>query len=351
MKKPYFSLMHLLNLAKLLFKNRKPASPMPPKKIVGVFVLLITVLNPGCSQKIKNAAVTEEAVRTELGSVNDKIERLFIKGSIDSLCDMYAPDFFYLPEYKPVISEKNALKGFYADWFKTATIKGYTKKIYKTQAFADYVLEVGNFSLNYSTKLVPDNSYAGKYMIVWKRNTAGKLKILSEAFGCDKYIDPEDMPYAAVQVKDGDSFTENNLDKELEPEIITFDSGAVKAIMNGDGRARAAEFTKDGIYMPHFDPMQVGMSMLLPYMTKTYNKPGAFAYVRDTYHEVFNLGEFVFLIGHFQVGWDNAQSKGNFEGSMSNLMKRGTDGKLLIYCQLAHNDRVPAVTKYYSSGF
>jgi ketosteroid isomerase-like protein len=59
--------------------------------------------------------------------------------------------------------------------------------------------------------------------------------------------------------------------------------------------------------------------------------------VRDTFCEIFDTGDFVFLSGHFKVSFDNGTDKGTFEGNMSNLMKRGKDGKLLLYRQLAHN--------------
>jgi hypothetical protein len=99
---------------------------------------------------------------------------------------------------------------------------------------------------------------------------------------------------------------------------------------------------KNGIYMPHFDRMLVGMDVIRPYMLKTY-RPGTLAYVKNTYREIFNLGEFVFINGQFKVGWDNARNKGSFQGNMSNLMERGKDGKLLMLCQLAHNDSKPIV--------
>jgi ketosteroid isomerase-like protein len=85
---------------------------------------------------------------------------------------------------------------------------------------------------------------------------------------------------------------------------LRFDKGDVKAVLTSDGEARAKEFTMDGIYMPH---------------------------VKNTFHEIFDCGEFVFLSGHFEVSFDNGGNKGSFEGNMSNLMKRSKDGKLLIY--------------------
>ena len=87
--------------------------------------------------------------------------------------------------------------------------------------------------------------------------------------------------------------------------------------------------------MPHFDPMQIGMSALRPYMLKTYH-PNAIAVVEDTYSEVFDTGPFVLLTGHFHVVLNNPE-RSAFEGNMLNLMKRGNDGKLLMYRQLAHN--------------
>jgi hypothetical protein len=46
----------------------------------------------------------------------------------------------------------------------------------------------------------------------------------------------------------------------------------VKAVLTGDGEARAKEFTTDGIYMPHFDPMQVGKDgKLLMYRQLAHN--------------------------------------------------------------------------------
>ncbi len=123
----------------------------------------------------------------------------------------------------------------------------------------------------------------------------------------------------------------------MESEISAFNKRLVKAVLDGDGEERANQFDKNGIYMPHFDRMLVGMDMIRPYMVKTY-KPGSLTYVENTYHEIFNLGEFVFLNGHFKVGWDNPKNRGSFEGDMSNLMKRSETGELLMYCQLAHND-------------
>ena len=281
--------------------------------------------------------VAYKLASTELERINSRIEAAYSKGRVDSLLDLYDTACTYLPEYKATIYEKQDLRKFFTNWFKTDTIASYSKKIYSVEDIDGYVLEIGTFVLTSSKNGVPAPAYAGKYMIMWKRYSSTSLKILSEAFGSDKHVSPQDIPYAGVEVPDRRPLDSDDVSQALQPAIEAFDSGVVKAVMTGDGAARAAEFTADGIYMPHFDPMQIGMEMLKPYMLKTYRPNNAFKYVKDTFREIFTTPAYVFLVGHFKVGFANGSTTGSFEGNMVNLMKWNTAGQLLMYRQLAHN--------------
>ena len=306
--------------------------------IITACLFLITSLDAGPAQSNKNPGGNQvgKKVEAELEAINRRIEDDYLKEKADSILGFYDKAFTYLPEYKPVIYDTGDLKQFYSDWFRAIHIESYIKKIYRVENMGAYVLETGNFVLSYSKKSGPGLQYRGKYMIIWKRSISGKLKIISEAFGSDTFIKPEDMPYAMVVVKETRVLDKNMVSEKLRPCIEAFDKGVVKAVLSGDGEARANEFTSDGMYMPHFDPIQAGMEMIKPYMIRTYT-PGVISFVKDSYREIFDLGDFVFLSGHFKVRFDNGINKGSFEGDMSDLMKRDGNGKLLMYCQLAHN--------------
>lgn len=286
---------------------------------------------------LKNKTQGTLRARDEVEKINTRIEYFYNNEVSDSICSLFSKEFTYLPEYKPIITNVDDLRTFFGDWFKAVTIKAYKKNIYEVQVISGYILETGTFNLQYSTALNANAEYLGKYMVMWVRNRTGKLSILSEIFGSDKGINPEAMPYATVKVKANTSLDRNTVVKKVQPEIEEYDKGVVKAVLDGDGNARANGFTTDGIYMPHFDKMQIGMDVIKPYMLNTY-KPGVFTYVIDTYHEVFDTGDFVFLNCAFNVGSDRSGQTGGFTGNMSNLMKRGKDGKLLMYRQLAHNN-------------
>ena len=271
--------------------------------------------------------------KQEIEAINSSIAHFYTAGMADSIVACYGKTFMYMPEYKPVITNTADLQAFYAGWFKSVAIKDYSKHIYEILPIDSFLLETGNFSLKYAKAGHPAN-YSGKYMIIWKRGPAGKLQIVSEIFGSNTYIAGENMPYTGVVVKENTLLDENNVSEKILPAVLAYSEQVAKAVINGDGNGRANGFTEDGIYMPHFDQMQIGMAAIRPYMLKTYN-PGVFTYNINTYYEIFDTGGFVLLNGAFKVG----NREGGFTGNMSNLLKKGSNGKMLMYRQLAHNDR------------
>jgi ketosteroid isomerase-like protein len=262
---------------------------------------------------------------------------LYIRKNINTLVGLYADEITYLPEYKPAIFEIKVLKEFLSDWFKASNIKAYKKKIYQVEVYSDYVLEMGTFRFDY---LAIDNrhkEYEGHYMILWKQNESGGLSIVSETFGANKYIEPQDVPYASVKLLQSSFTPTPRVNNKLYTDIIAFDAIVIKAVAEGDGDARANGFTEDAILMSNFDSIRVGMEVIRPKMLKTYTRDVSFN-VNHTYFRIYDLGEYVFVTSHYKGGWGDASNGGSFEGNMSNLMKRNGNGKLLMHRQAGNRD-------------
>jgi hypothetical protein len=79
------------------------------------------------------------------------------------------------------------------------------------------------------------------------------------------------------------------------------------------------------------------MDAIRPKMLKTYTSSSAFI-VKHTYNRIFDLGNYVFVNGHYKGGWGDTTNGGQFEGNMSNLMKRTKNGKLLMHRQAGNRD-------------
>lgn len=274
--------------------------------------------------------------RKELEEINNKIEQLFISEDVDGLASLYSPQLIYFPEYKPAIFETRTLNKFYKDWFASGDVKEYKKKIYTVEKYADHLLEIGTFSFQYSSIKKSPAGYKGNYMVLWKRDNTGKLRIVSETFGSDTYIETDAVPYADVAVEKIEFTDGDKMSKKLLAEVEAFDAVVLKAVASGDGNARANGFTNDAILLSNYDSIHVGMESIRPKMLKTYTSSVSFI-VKHNYNRIYDFGDYVFVAGQYKGGWGDANKGGRFEGNMSNFFKR-TNGKLLMHRQAGNRN-------------
>lgn len=279
-----------------------------------------------------------EDLRAELDRLNRQISSAYLRGDAPFLTQLYADGFILMPEYKPAIGSREALLSFYTDWFSTVKNTTLKKQIDKAEPYGNYLLETGTFQLLYDSGKVAARKYAGNYMVMWKRDKKGKLKIMAELFGSSSYLSARDVPYAHVTVKDSAAKQGYQVSDPILAQVTSFDSALVRSIRAGDGRARAEAFTSDGLYTPHFSQPIEGMTALLLYRVSVY-RPEARLYAEHSYKEWFHTDAVVFLTGHFKGGWGDAQNGGTFEGNMFNLLRREKDGTLRMHRQIANNDR------------
>jgi ketosteroid isomerase-like protein len=302
-------------------------------------VLLVITLTGALNIDLKSQSITKnlDDSRIELEAINSSIEQLYVTEDVNALTSLYASHFTFFPEYKPAIFEIKALNKFFKDWFTAGDVKIYKKKIIALEVYSDHLLEIGTFSFHYSSIKNPQGEYKGNYMVLWKSDNDGKWSIISETFGADTYIEPEVVPYADVQVEQTNFKAIDNVNKKLIAEVEEFDAVVLKAVANGDGNSRANGFTDDAILLSSFDSIHVGMESIRPKMLKTYT-PNASYIVKHFYNRIYDLADYVFVVGQYKGGWGDSTKGGRFEGNMSNLLKRTKNGKLLMHRQAGNRD-------------
>lgn len=302
--------------------------------LIGVIFLIALTGTSGID--LKSQSVTGNSNNSQIEGINSKIEQFYISEDVDALTNLYATEFAFFPEYKPAIFDIKVLNKFFKDWFAAGDIRAYKKKILTVEKYSDHLLEIGTFSFHYSSIRNPQGEYGGNYMVLWKRDHAGKLSIISETFGADKYLEPEVMPYAVVPLEKINFTGVDKANKSLLVEVEAFDADVLKAVATGDGNARANGFTNDAILLSSFDSIHVGMETIRPKMLKTYTPNMSFI-VKHYYNRIYDLGDYVFVTGQYKGGWGDSTKGGRFEGNMSNLLKR-KDGKLLMHRQAGNRD-------------
>lgn len=303
-------------------------------------VVIIITLTCALNIDLKSQRITRNLndSRIELEAINSRIEQLYLTKDVTALTRLYASQFTFFPEYKPAIFDIKALNQFFMDWFTAEDVKIYKKKIVAVEVYSDHFLELGTFSFHYSSIKNPQGEYNGNYMVLWKSDKDGKLRILSETFGADGYIEPDVVPYADVEVEETIFAAIAHVNKKLIAEVEEFDAVVLKAVANGDGNTRADGFTKDAILLSSFDSIHVGMENIRPKMLKTYT-PNTSYIVKHYYNRIYDLGDYVFVAGQYKGGWGDSTKGGRFEGNMSSLLKRTKNGKLLMHRQAGNRDR------------
>lgn len=267
--------------------------------ITSVIIILICAVNYSSkSQAAINSSVAQTQI--EIEAINNKIEQLYISKNANSLIRLYTKELAFLPEYKPAIFNIEELKRFFSDWFKAGDIKAYKKKIYRVEVYGDYILEMGTFMMNYLSRHQLQGEYNGKYMVVWRNGNGKKLSIVSETFGANKYLEPEDVPFADVKVEASNFVAKNNVSKQLQKEVEEFNAKLLKAVAEGDANTRANGFTNDAILMASFDSTRVGMNAILTKMFKTYTPETSYK-VKHTYNRILDLGDYVFITAHYEA--------------------------------------------------
>jgi ketosteroid isomerase-like protein len=102
--------------------------------------------------------------------------------NVDAIVSMYTDDATVLPEEKEAVSEKNAVRAFYGEWFaqQDKLIEEKFENINSVQE-GDLLID----STRYSGILMKDGKevrFSGKRLVVWKREFQGPWKILRDTW-------------------------------------------------------------------------------------------------------------------------------------------------------------------------
>ncbi len=257
---------------------------------------------------------------------------------VTSLLSLYDSDVSYLPQYKFGIFKKNDLQHFYANWLSSTKITNFKREIANIDFFSNRAIEIGNFIMVYQNLKKEESEYHGKYMVVWKEDKEG-YKIEAECYGSSEYIPIERVPYYTVNVPETVSPQRSSDQDAVDHEILALNSEVITHVEAGNGEGRAEGYHHEGIYMPNFSKMLMGIDSIRPFLMRTYTPDSNF-FVDHSFYDIEEIDkDHVMVVGHFKGGWNRPNDQGLFGGNMLNIRKRNDTGKLVMYRQIVVSDR------------
>jgi ketosteroid isomerase-like protein/enterochelin esterase-like enzyme len=292
----------------------------------------------GKVKSLPDSSLAEAGENQEIiQNLNDILREAYVSNNANAVLPFYTNDAIYFPEYKQAILDKSALNDFFRSWFSNVDIKSYSKKIYFIENLGDHVIEIGKFNMTFTFNSDSLRTYAGNYLVEWKRNNDNTLSIASETFGSDSYVKADQVPYGAIEVPQPSYNRNPDVSNDVLNETQKYDSIVLKSIAEGDTKMRIAGFAEDAIVMRNFDSMRIGVDNFRETLTRTYHPKSTYK-VQHTYSRIVDLGNFILMNGYYKGGSTDPGRNMSFKGKMTNILKRTSTGELVMYRQIVNLD-------------
>ena len=108
-----------------------------------------------------------------------------IKGDVAALGSFYTDDAMVLAPNEKLVSGRAAIDESNKQMFAAMKVSGLKLKSSDVQASGDFVVETGSYEQTVQPKTGKAFHDVGKYVVVWKKQPDGSLKIFREIYNTD----------------------------------------------------------------------------------------------------------------------------------------------------------------------
>ncbi|WP_233503669.1 DUF4440 domain-containing protein [Sphingomonas psychrotolerans] len=252
-----------------------------------------------------------------------------------ALASRYADDAISMPEYQPALPGRASVLAY---WLAIAPRLRLTEYAPVTEEVIDLggkILETGSFTLRWRAAGGEERSETGKFANLWVRGPGGLL-LKADVRGFHRRLDDA----ASFHVALPDRPAPAPADTPLARELAALARASAEAVRTYDAEARIAQYAPDAIFMPFADTPKRGIAAirahLMPYVEGGRGVVFDEVRVWNVGHE--DLGDHVIEYGKFYVASHQGAQHYQTSGGGLRLWKRGSDGKLRIYRQIATHD-------------
>lgn len=270
--------------------------------------------------------------------VNQEMIKAITSKDISLLMDLYAPDAVSMPEYHSALYGKKNIQRYYEARFKASTVTDYTRTTHDSKPLGDYVVETGTYSYTYTLTGKAPLAYTGKYLIVWRANKEKELKIISEIWGSDTYLERASLAFPESNTSAYPPSPDLKIKTDTEKQITernTFVSDGVKA---RDGVKISTVYEEDAMYLPYYSPMLIGKDQITEYYLKHEDPAVTIDSVQIKASRILVSGNYAFVDGYYGVKWRAGENSGIVTGKSINIWRRNKQGVYMLYRQMTNHD-------------
>ena len=149
-------------------------------------LLCLSLLLAGCSQLSMPTASNREAEERVIRDLDAEWTKAAAAKNVDQVIDFYADDASMFVPNEPIAMGKPAIR---VEWTKLTTNPGYALTFSPSRVdvakAGDMAYEFGVYSLMLNGPDGKPMNDRGKYVVVWKKQTDGKWKVVADIINTD----------------------------------------------------------------------------------------------------------------------------------------------------------------------
>ena len=149
-------------------------------------LLCLSLLLAGCSQLSMPTASNREAEERAIRDLDAEWTKAAAAKNLDQVIDFYADDASMFVPNEPIAMGKPAIR---VEWTKLTTNPGYALTFSPSRVdvakAGDMAYEFGVYSLMLNGPDGKPMNDRGKYVVVWKKQTDGKWKVVADIINTD----------------------------------------------------------------------------------------------------------------------------------------------------------------------
>ncbi len=305
---------------------------MTQKTTISALLIGLLISCGEASNQNERPLASEGTVKEKIQLLNDQLIWAAENDAISKSMELFADDALLLPEYMPIIEEKEGIKKYYTEIYEREQLTGYQKKTEEVFNFETTILEIGTYEKTFANQ--PDRS--GPYWNIWRLQPDGSLHLQVETFG---FFKP--LPNPAINVVDSVPGSVWRLGPRKGTQIpLEFDAYA--ALMENIVRDRDTEkvislYTDDGSYTPFVDTTKTGIANLSKHYYAYHKNPVIIDSIEAGTYDFIPVPDGVLRISQFYVEWTVPDFSGKNEGAGISYWRRQEDNSLKIHRHIGHH--------------
>ena len=140
-----------------------------------------------------------DEARKAISAGNAAFMQAASKQDAAAIAALYTKDAIVLPpDAEMIVGSKSAIESMFKEQF-AGGLKNFNLETINVERSGDMAAETGRFTVAIAPKDKPETKIAGKYVVVWKKESGGAWKLHRDIWNADPSPDAPDATDAAVK--------------------------------------------------------------------------------------------------------------------------------------------------------